>query len=77
VTTDNDVRYEFFVAAWYRLLFFVGHAFNEINDVRQQISRRQVVRTGRNQALLYIIFKTGELSLKGSPWDAKIHKWIK
>jgi len=49
-----------FVAAWYaetcRLLFIlsatllVGHAFNEISEVRQQISHRQVIRTGQNLA---------------------------
>jgi len=31
-------------AETHRSLCFVGHAFNEINDVRQQVSRRQVVR---------------------------------
>ena len=40
-------------AETYRLLLFyrsVGDAFNEINEVRQQISRRQVVKRGRNLA---------------------------
>jgi len=49
------------VAAWFaetcRSLFLspvhrsIGHAFNEINEVWQQVSRRQVVRSGRNVAL--------------------------
>jgi len=33
---------------------FVGHAVNEISEVRQQISRRQSVSTGRYLAHLYI-----------------------
>jgi len=51
----------FIVAAWYAELWThivyrflsvmsVGHAFSEINEVWQQISRRQVVRRGRNLA---------------------------
>jgi len=30
-----------------------------------------------DQALLYIIFKVGELRPTGSPWGTKIHKWVK
>jgi len=49
---------------------FVGHAVNEINEVWQQISRKEVVGTERKLAiliLLYITSKTGELWPKGPP----------
>jgi len=55
-----------------RLLFCrsVSRAFNEINEVRQQISHRQVVRRGRNlvRALLYITAEIGELWPRWSSW---------
>ena len=66
-----------FVAARYaqtcRSLFCrsVGHAFNEINEVLQQTSRRQFVRRGEiwytgSLALLYINAKIGEFCPKRS-----------
>jgi len=54
-TAQVRLRHRFFLSPHvmrrhYRLLFVVGHAFNEINEVRQQISRGQVDRRGRNLA---------------------------
>ena len=41
-------------------VFCVGHAMNDIDELWQQVSRRDVVRTGRNLARLFIYFITPE-----------------
>ena len=75
------------VTAWcaetYPLLFFlsvtsVGHAFNEINEVQQQISRIDRLSEGDEiwqlvvQALLYINAEIGELWPRECRGGAKI-----
>jgi len=61
---------------------YVGHAVKEIDELRPQIPRRRVFRTGRNGqldrgALLYVITHTGELWHRRSPWGAEILKGVK
>jgi len=52
---------------------YVGHAFYEINEIRQQISRSQIVRRGRNfgklvaQTLLYVTAGVGDIWPRRSP----------
>ena len=63
------------------LLFFVGHVcqpcFHKINEVRQHISRRLVVRRGRNLALAALLVRpllyiVGEFWPRGSTRGTKI-----
>jgi len=71
-----------FTAFCFCVFLFVGHTVNEINDVWQQISHTRCQKGTKfdtliDRTLLYIISKTGELWPKGSPWGAKIHKWVR
>ena len=63
-------------------LVLVNHAGNKIDEVWQQISRRGVVRTGRNlQAarggLIYFITQTDEIWPMGCLYGAEILKAVK
>jgi len=59
---------------------FVGHAVNEIDEVRQQVSKteskgNEIWHIGIT-TLLCISAEVGELWPRGSPWSAKILKGV-